>query len=303
MKRGVAFPFLTLGDGSLRAGNWQIFLDGQGPLDSQDHIADWDYASGLRVYRSIEVDLQSASEALSIPPECLELTLIVSIATGPGGIPRIVESLFYPVSGVAEGRIEIDHSVDSAMLSRRLKLITEIVLGSAPERHSQLSPTLPGSRLWKDDADLRLEGQEPRFPMEVISFGEHFRDRAEAGSLWYLQWNPADLQSDFRGAVRLYLNADRQEFVDRIYDNDRAALQLLVAGVVSLMVERTLADPDLEDIILEGISGSVAWHTRNWLSLAFPGMKMDQVRSILEQRPGQFHAAIQGLSDVVGGQP
>ena len=216
MRRGVAFPFLVLGDKALRAGKWQLFTEEMVLIESGDHIPDWDYATTLRVHRTMELDFPLASAQLAIPQDDLRLSLILRVATGPGNIPHVIEVITYPISGPVSGPIVINQAIESSRLSRRLKLVTEVVLGESPSRSSQLSPTVRGSRLWGDEVDFRLEGQEPRFPMEVMSFREHFRDNIKAASLWYLHWNHSNLDADFRGSVRLYLNADRQDFVARV---------------------------------------------------------------------------------------
>ena len=129
--------------------------------------------------------------------------------------------------------------------------------------------------------------------MEVVSFNSLFPNRVEAGALWYLHWAPNELDRDFHGAIRLFLNADFPEFVERMQAQDEMTLQMVLTDVVSQMCEHYLLNRDQSDPDEAFEPGAVGVQIQSWLNLAFGNVGIAQMRSTLELRPGHFRAALQ----------
>jgi hypothetical protein len=191
----------------------------------------------------------------------------------------------------------LDHRIPGAELSRRLRLETTVILRGHGGTSSRLAPKMPGSILWRDHVDVALEGEAPRFPMEIISFGERFLDRSERGAPWLLHWLPGHLHRDFGGSVRLFLNHDRPDFIERFVAADPLTLQMTLAGVISQILGHAIRLDDLGEIIEDADPTSVAGHIAIWLQLAFPGLDLAGVRSLHEMAPGRFQAAILAMAD------
>jgi hypothetical protein len=291
----IAFPFLVFDQAAVNASPWALVgIDGT-MADLGDYIEGWDYARDLHVQRSFELGELDVN-ALGIEPEDLDLQVVVRLGTGPGSMSRRSRTLSSQALQFGLPLI-LDHRIPGMELSRRLRLETTVILRSHGDPASRLAPKMPGSILWRDHVDVALEGEAPRFPMEIISFGERFPDRSERGAPWLLHWLPGHLHRDFGGSVRLFLNHDRPEFIERFVAADPLTLQMTLAGVISQILGHAVRQDDLGEILDDADPTSVAGHIGIWMQLAFPDLDLAGVRSVHEMAPGRFQAAILAMAD------
>ena len=292
----VAFPFLTIDDNLVDATAWSL-LDDEGNSQAMgEYLPGWDYARDLRVSRMIGVSGEFDEGSLGLSQDQGGIAVIVRLGTGPGSLPRRCWTIAREDLQPGE-RIIIDHCVPGHRLSHRLRLETSIILTGAEGRISRFAPWRPGSVLWRDEQDLMLEGNSPRFPMEIVSFRERFAERPEAGALWHLHWRPGNLHRDFGGSVRLFLNHDRPDFIERFTGSDPQTLQCTLADVITQVLSRALLDEDLEEALADCEPTSVAGHVSAWFDLAFPGEGLTSIRNLHISSPGHFHAAILSMAD------
>ncbi|AWM23728.1 hypothetical protein [Sinorhizobium fredii] len=296
MNRRVAFPFLTLSDAAVDASPWSVALDGGEWLPAGDFLPDWDYASTIRLRRQLRIDREIASADLGISANELSLSLGLRLGTGQGRLPRLlVHQEDREIPAAREAALELEVSGDR--LSAVLDIFTEIMLSTRPSTRDLLAPSRAGDRLWHDRQRIRLEGEEPRFPIEVADLGTLLADATAASAPWYLHWSPRDWRRDFHGAIRLYLNADRAEFIKKIEQQDPQTLQALMADVMGQVCERLVTDPSADEIIAQSDHGSLAAQAAAWLRQAWPGKDRDFVHSVLDNRPGVFRSAFLALAE------
>jgi len=289
MKRRTAAPFLQLSEAA-RVDGWVYELNHGSPLPLGDTMPDWDYGAALKVSRRVRLDHAAAAEELGLAADGFRLALVVEAGSGAGVLPReIIHRVREPLlRDAADHRVEFE--LPSRWMSSQLSLRTTIVLAADADALNRLAPTLQGSRLWSDRIVTRLEGHDPRFPMEVVSFNGLFRGRPHQHAPWHLRWNAADLERDFYSAVRLYLNEDQPRFVDRVQEQDPLTLQALMGDVVSQMCESALRSPDGADRLQSAEETTLGGQIRHWLLRPFSSVP--EAGSTLEQRPGDFRAAI-----------
>lgn len=292
----VAFPFLTLPDAMVTATPWSNLNEHGALVEMGDHLAGWDYAVDLTIQRTVSLSKAFSHDVLGVEPEDLDLALIVRIGTGSGSMPRRLATLLrVPLQ---PGRpVPIDCAIGGRGLSQRLLLETTIVLGAEARPLKRFAPTAMGSILWRDRIDVALEGQAPRFPMETVSFSQRFSGRAEQSAPWLLHWLPGQLHRDFGGAVRLYLNHDHAPFMERFTAADPLTLQVTLADVITQVLSYAIVQDDLEDQLADCEATSVAGHISAWLSLAFPGLDLANVRKLHDYERGRFNAAILAMAD------
>lgn len=291
----VAFPFLTLDDVHVEVTPWCLIGPDGNISGLGDHLAGWDYARDLRISRRIGLADGPVGEVLGLAGD-MELEAIVRLGTGPGSMPR--RSQVIATMSLRRERVAlVDQVVPGKDLSQRLWLETTIRLPRKIEEGGRFSPWREGSILWRDQIDVSLEGDSPRFPMEIVSFRERFAGKAENGALWHLHWRPGHLHRDFGGSVRLFLNDDRKDFIERFVAADPLTLQCTLADVISQILEHALRDDDLEDILDECEPTSVAGHVATWLELAFPGQDPASIRNLLHVSPGHFRSSILAMAD------
>jgi hypothetical protein len=134
--------------------------------------------------------------------------------------------------------------------------------------------------------------------MEAISFDQYFGNRIQSGALWHLHWDSHNLNRDFRGAMRLYLNADDHDFMARVRDQDPAMLQAMLSDAISQMCTHALLDEEAHVFLHEPEPGTIAHQIAGWLKTAFGDLPAARIRSTLEARPGEFRTAILAISRV-----
>lgn len=298
MNRRIAFPFLTLSDAAVQSEPWHLSLNGGDFKPAGGFVPDWDAASEIRIRRSLRIKPHIAADDLGITVGNLRLALGVRIGTGSGRLPRLI--LLRECRRLKPGswREEFDLQVPGDRLSLVLDVQTQVQLAAVPANGGELSARRVASRLWSETLRIRLEGEEPRFPMEVADFRELLGNTPAAAAPWFLHWSPRDWNRDFHGAARLYLSRDQSDFIKRIEEHDGPTLQVLLADVMGQICERLINDPDADDVMSGAEPGSLGAQATSWLGTIWPGKDAAFVRSVLEQRPGRFRAAFLELAEL-----
>ncbi|MDO6461301.1 hypothetical protein Q4485_11380 [Granulosicoccaceae sp. 1_MG-2023] len=290
----VAFPFLTLSDSLVECDGFLIGEPGHPMNKAEEFLQAWDYSRKLGASVTIGFDYDSACKALGFEPGDAALKLIFKMGTGKGAMPRRWETLTDRVVSASEDLpVTLTADLQSHTLSGSIRLRVEIVLASRPKVVSELSPKHPGSRLWaKEHVILIEDGGDSRFPVELVSFSESFNGEVESGALWYLQWISEDVDVDFSGAVRVYVNSDQEKFSERFVEGDDLTIHVLMFDVISQMIEAVIATERFDDLLPECEEGSVGKQVLYWLENAFPGRSLTEVRRLRTDNPARFRAAI-----------
>ncbi len=298
MKRRIAFPFLTLSESAVEATRWSCSLDGGDWQNIADFLPDWDAASVTRFRRTLKLDAAIAADDLGVAPANLRLALGLRVGTGLGRLPRLILRRELRELPREKCQQEFDFTITGDRLSGVLDLQTYIVLAAPSDESGRLSPQRVAERLWSDTLRVRLEGEEPRFPIEIADFRKLGGNTIPASTPWYLHWSPLDWNRDFHGAARLYLNKDHAGFIERIDNHDGPTLQLLLADVMGQICERLVTDPLASKIAAEAEPGSLCAQAIKWLDKAWPEKDIEFIRSVLENRPGAFRAAFLELAEL-----
>ncbi|HGM4678772.1 hypothetical protein [Serratia marcescens] len=298
MSRRVAFPFLTLSDSAVDVTEWTLSLNDSEWEPIGDFLRNWDSSSVIRLRRKIKVDSKIASNDLGLDEKDFQISVVISLGTGPGRLPRKVflqeiRSLEY---GVLEAEFEFE--VFGRDLSTVLDVFTQIILISAASTSNILSPQRFGDRLWSDRFRVRIEGDEQRFPIEIADFSLLLKGTNSSSTPWYLHWSPYDWARDFHGAMKLYLNNEMTSFVDKILSEDPETLQVLMADVMGQVCERLVMDQEAAEIFHISEAGTLGGQASAWLKSAWPDKDIAFIKSILENRPGMFRAAFLTLAEL-----
>lgn len=290
----VAFPFLRLGAGSVRHGTWLVARSGGAATVLGDHLSHWDYAVDLRLTRILEIDLGAAATQLQIPEDELGLSVVATLGVGGHGGIRDRRVVWQGEVSADETRCEIAAELAGSGLSQSVQLTTEIILGRAPRYCGALSPQRPGMRLWRDDLLVQLEPASQRFPVEAVSF-RHLAPRQPASALFYLDAGH-DLDHDFTGSVRLFLNADQASLMERVSAGDATTLQLIMGQIMAQLLRQALADDDFTPV--DAPPGSIRAVLGSWLALAFPDEPLEAVRTLARREGARFETALGAVAAV-----
>ena len=278
-----------LGLCSLNGGDWGL---------AGDFLADWDAASLIRFRRKVRLDPGIAASDLGVIPKNLRLSLGIRIGTGPGRLPRMIIIRDCRELSADKWQEEFDFEVAGYRLSQVLDVQTQVLLAAPLEDCKPLSPRRIADRLWSDTLRVRLEGQEPRFPIEIADMQTLLGNTTAASMPWYLHWSPLDWNRDFHGAARLYLNKDLTDFIERIERHDGPTLQVLLADVMCQICERLLIDSEADDIMTGSEPGSLGAQATSWLHKVWPEKDAAFIRSVLESHPGRFRAAFLAMAEL-----
>lgn len=297
MNRRIAFPFRILSDSAVEAAPWRIEVGDGVPAEAGDYLANWDRSTVVRLHRSLRVHFGIASADLGIPEEELSLSVVTRVGTGPGRLPRLIVRTDRREVRPNDAEVEILLREDGERLSTVLDLFTEVVLARVPNACDPLSPAQVGNRLWQDRTRTRLEGEEPRFPLEVVDLQAMLGDVTAAAAPWYLDWSPRDWNRDFYGAIRLYLNSGCEEIVQRVEARDPLTLQEIMGDAMSQVCERLLREPEPDAITGECEPGTLGAQAGKWLELAWPGSDREFARSLLLHKPSEFRATLIAVAE------
>jgi hypothetical protein len=284
----IAYPYLRLTSAAVAAGDWS-FADGSAAPDVMAH---WDYGRDIKLQRVVTIDLARASAELMIAQDDLHLAVVVSGASGGAAGQRdrrvVARASFAPDATSVTLRV----TLEGAGLSAALALMTDIVLSRAPQKPARLSPQDPGLRLWSDRSTFQLETAASRFPIEAADFRTMFPGHA-GDALFHLDCGD-DLDHDFAGAVRLYINSVQSEFVQRVEAGDPVTLKLVMAPVMSQILRMALASDEFDPAAKT--PGSIGAVALAWAELAFPAHPIETVRAIARHDDAQFESAMSALA-------
>jgi len=289
----IAYPYLRIDPAEVMADPWTI--DDGGWRVIGEYLPDWDYASELRVRRRVRVDHANIAKRFGIPPGDLRLALVVTFGTGGAREDRLRRRVWAQDVVADETDFEIDLLLDGLDIAQRFSLRTDILLASPAGVGSPLAPKQPGLRLWDEMLRVRTEPDEARFPIEALAFSQHFPDHRNAP--WILEWTPAQIEEDFEGAFRLFINDDFRDFVSKVSLGDATILKLLMGGVRLQIVRGVLGNEEFDAVPTEESPLSIAAAVRRWLALAFPGEDIAAVRELAVYSPAKFEAGISGVGE------
>lgn len=298
MNRHLAFPFLTLSDSAVETGPWFWSLNGGEWSPADDYLPHWDAACVIGLRRTVSVDPAIAADDLGVSADSLRLSLGVRIGTGAGRLPRLILARHHRDLKPDAWQERFEFEVTGEGLSLVLDLQSYVVLSAPLEDGGPLSPRRTADRLWADALRIRLEGEEPRFPIEIVDMRTLFGNSILASTPWYLQWSPVDWNRDFHGAARLYLNSEQTDFIERVMQHDGSTLQVLLADIMSQICARLLTDFEAEDILAAAEPGSLGSQATAWLQKAWPEKDAAFIRSVLDSHPGKFRAAFLALAEL-----
>lgn len=297
MNRRIAFPYLTLSEASTTVSCWQVSLNGGPPVLAEDYLPHWDAASTITVYRNIRVDMPLAMTELAVGKGDIGMAARVQVGTGSGRLPQQLVNVDSQDLSENNGNVHVAIEIPGDNLSTVLDLFTEIVVTNGPAKASLITPSCQGDRLWQDRLRIRIEGIEPRFPIEVADFQSLLGHIPAAESPWYLHWSPQDWSRDFHGAIRLFLNRTCERLIERVEQQDGPTLQALLADVMSQVCERFIADHDDDGTINAYESGTLGAQAMAWLQQLWPRRDLGFTRSLLQNRPGEFRSAFLALAE------
>ncbi|MDH6298230.1 hypothetical protein CFBP5507_25920 (plasmid) [Agrobacterium salinitolerans] len=287
----IAYPYLRIEDAEVLTSPWAYKEEDRRTLGN--YLPDWDYASEIRLYRKITVDVPRIAKRFGVSDADLRLRLVITVGTGGAREDRYRRVYWAHDIARDEADHEVEFSLDGLDISQRIRLRTDLLYSAPGVGGSILAPKRTGLSLWDDETLVRVEPEEARFPVEAVSFSQHFPDTRNA--MWRLEWSPADLTEDFTGSFRVFINDDFPDFVSKMSAGEITTVGLVKAAVRVQVTRGALSHNGLEDALKEESQVSIASAVQRWLTAAFPGESIATIRQIADHNPALFDAAISGV--------
>jgi len=290
VRSDVRLPFLQalapaqLGTWRLRVGDEEIELP-------EEHPA-WDPTVDIDVSRNVVLDTET------LRAECgLGNHASVRLVAGWQCESARAKQFPWRCDLRAPARFEglVSVHVPGSMIASSVELIVGVVLVSPGQQASTLAAQTLGSWLWRDSQELRLESSRGRFPMEWTDFK---RSGLSPNAPWFLDWPSQDWDRPLLGSVRLRLNATNplmEGLLDLPEDDERRSLVVRAAmlDVAKQLVIAALDSDEFVDNCGHYGEGTVGMAVSILIGMAFPGMSLKAVRSLLRDHAGEFHMMLQ----------
>lgn len=289
MKIQVA-PFLVPNHDSVVHRGWALDLSGATrPLPSQ--LTTWDYQTELSVAGSILVHRAMVMSQAGLAPES-DLEVLVMVRSSTTKIERNVLKLDVPNRESYE--LPCTFVLSGSELGGKLTIETLLVARN-PIAGSSLSPSRPGSVLWRDTHSTMVEGLGGQFPTDAEDFSTT-RPR-ESKAAWVLRVDSYDMDALFMSAVRLTVNSGLPA-MKKLLQGSTDPATVLLARVLDMDVTRQLvqlalkseevvaAEVDHESMVLSGV-------LRSLLAQLWPAVNPTTLRTWASDFPERIELQIQ----------
>jgi hypothetical protein len=290
-----AWPYRRIAPDAVKAAGWVMNHGTNQEQDLPGGLPDWDYQTDLRLRRSITIDLVECRRSAGLSAEVplaisVRWNAVPSLVRGAAAwIPLDDDQRDWPVEVVVPGN----------RLGGVLHIETAVVLAGVAEPRPAVAHR-PGSALWNDATEVRLQGDAPLFPIALIPFSKSgLPDKAA----WFLELG-SDLEASALGAIQLLVNQEHPAAaaVSRAGNPDavdRAVLSALKSDVIRSMLERAITDEAFEmteqfekdslGAVLQGLVRTyMASHVQNDLL---------DIRRIHSNDPPLFGAIVQAATE------
>lgn len=290
MTSSISYPYLRPNANRVTASEWRVASTGYaGPLVPD--LPGWDYSTNLAVAVQLDVEL------LGILADC-----------GIGGRSRLGGLISWraektslrgssTVEVLGSGINTLGLDLLGAELGGRLELEARVVLLD-PDGGGELSPRLVGSILWSEKRSIRLEGVADRFPIELRDFTK--AGLRGAGGAWVLHWDCRDPEWSASACLRLWINSQHPVADVLTCDSpDPNVMSLLRHDLTRQLVEEAIENEELTDS--EWPPGSLGAALLERLRGVFPGLSLEDCRSMRRDRREDFESSIQAATSMLRG--
>jgi hypothetical protein len=268
--------------------SWVVTPSGGTPLANPEGVDNWQYATNIKIEKAIEVDLPRVLDAVNLGPQD-EIRGVLVASSSATGIQRSSEP-----TALRDGENTLSLQLIGSECGGQLRLRILISSG-AVSGTPRLAPHRAGSVLWSEEHRVFLEGDQTRFPTEIVSFASY--PTAPASAAWCVEIDTSDLAAPALGCVRLLLNSDHPAY-DRLRGVPDAPEAIRTREFLRFDVARQLVTAALmaeEFGAHEYEEGSLGWVLRARLSNYYgeAGDDVDSLRAWWRASPWECDADLQ----------
>jgi hypothetical protein len=255
----------------------------------------WDYNSDLVLVRTVVVDVGGVRHDCSLNDGDPLRIAAVWRSTGTALRGCLFRSDL-PLGGGLHS-VSLFGEVPAKDLAGEVEVETHVLVPTARATAEPLSPHYAGSVLWTDAVTVVLEGNAPRFPVELVDF-QTVLWAPHPDASWYVSWNRYDLDQPMLGSVRLFVNARHPRVVRAMSQDAQDGEARVIRSAIYYDVGRSLIRAALnDDQFLENPEafspGTIGRAVARLLRFLFPTDSPTSVRSAMQERPEHFDSDLQ----------
>lgn len=287
--RAVRVPYLRATPATL--GPWMV-RKGDGAALLLEEYPGWDATTDLKVERRVSID------GSKVRAQC-QLGADAQVRLVAGWRSEAARAKDYPtrqdLSLVGNFDGDVTFELPGSQLAASVTMVVGLVLAHPGKAPSSLSARTPGSWLWLDEREVRLETSRGRFPMEWVDFSA---SGLPPDAPWFLDWPNQEWDAPLLGSLRLKLNKTNPTMSQLLELPDEDPRRKLVVRSAILDVAKQLTVTALasdEFTCSEGSfsDGSVGACVRALLEMAFPSTSLKALSSLMLDQAGTFHVRLQ----------
>jgi hypothetical protein len=207
-----------------------------------------------------------------------------------------------PPISAKEETIDVDFSIEGHFLSDNLTVATELLLVKSPIERQRFIAHLAGSRLFTEEASIRIEGTGSRMPVELVSFKSRMPWLSASRAPWHIECSDADLGAPVMRELRVFVNADEPSFAEPAIHGDPIVISVLGANVAIRLLRIALRDEAFVRSEEVYVQGSIADAAKSLAALCFPIHSLVEIASLAEDRPAQFESMIYSALNVTANE-
>jgi hypothetical protein len=297
--RGVqAWPYRRIPGGDVKADSWIIDPDTDRERELSNSLPDWDYQTDLTLRRRISFDVSRGRRAAGLADDAA-----LALSVRWNAVPSLARGACAWVRLDADQQeFTLDVGIPGGRVGGLLHIETLIVLAAESEARAATAHR-PGSCLWNDSVEVRLQGDAPLFPIALVPFSKSsLPDKAA----WFLELG-YDLHATALGAIQLLVNQEHPMLVAAVSragaptETDRAVLSVLKSDVIRSMLERALGDEafTMTDQFDKDTLGAVLQGLMRTFMSSHIGDDLVDIRRIRENDAPLFAAIVQGATELL----
>ncbi len=294
MNRIIGVPYRRTGEDRIVCEPW-VLTHGGSSEALPVVLPHWDYNFDLVVGRNIVVDVGGVRLDCFLNDGDPVRVAAVWRSTGTALRGCLFQSDL--PSGGGLHSVSMFGQVSGKDLAGDLRLETHVLVPTARAGVELLSPHYAGSVLWIDTLTVALEGNAPRFPVELVDFDTVLWTPHPDAS-WYVSWNRYDLHQPMLGSVRLFVNARHPKIVRAMSQDAQDSEARAIRSAIYYDVGRSLIRAALHDAqFLENPEafnpGTIGRAVARLIRAVFPTDSPRSVRNAMQERPEHFDSELQ----------
>lgn len=269
---------------------WQVACgDGMTQLVERGGIVTgWEPGRSVVVSNSLRLEGSAYARLGASRCDGMSLRLVATACTARD--LDIVARHSCPLPIGSDDATPVELSLDGSRLAGDISISLSIVVESPALDGDQLSPSVPGARLWSSRWRARIEGGRARLAVEAIDFDQYFGSAKASNGLIHVVVAD-DPHLEIEQGLLVYLNSAAEGFIQEVARKEARATALLWDTVLRRVL---VAGCDMDFSPTEQYpDGSVGRQWQQWSAIVFGRRQPAELLAMHRGDLSEFEVRIQ----------